>query len=216
MPYIKEAFDVTTFEQAKNVVLSSDPTDPSKFDSETQYLIKVIEQNVNINNNSTVLDFGCGMGRISNELIVRFNCKVVGVDISPSMLTFALLYTANMNKFTPLTDYSVEDSIDCALSIFVLQHCQDPQKEIDNIGNFDIALIGAGCYSLLLCAYIKNTKNRIAFHLGGGLQMMFGVYGARWDISNGFFKEYVNNYWIRPNENETPANFKNQEFGAYF
>ena len=133
MPYIKEAFDVTTFEQAKNVVLSSDPTDPSKFDSETQYLIKVIEQNVNINNNSTVLDFGCGMGRISNELIVRFNCKVVGVDISPSMLTFALLYTANMNKFTPLTDYSVEDSIDCALSIFVLQHCQDPQKEIDNI-----------------------------------------------------------------------------------
>ena len=133
MPYIKEAFDVTTFEQAKNVVLSSDPKDPSKFDSETQYLIKVIEQNVNINNNSTVLDFGCGMGRISKELIVRFNCKVVGVDISPSMLTFALLYTANMNKFTPLTDYSVEDSIDCALSIFVLQHCQDPQKEIDNI-----------------------------------------------------------------------------------
>jgi len=90
------------------------------------------------------------------------------------------------------------------------------EKEIDLIGDFDIALIGAGCYSLPLCNFIKNTKSRIAFHLGGGLQMMFGVYGARWDISNGIFKDYVNDAWIRPSGNEVPGGFKKQENGAYF
>jgi hypothetical protein len=90
------------------------------------------------------------------------------------------------------------------------------EKEIDSAGDFDIALIGAGCYSLPLCAYIKNTKRRIAFHLGGGLQMMFGVYGERWNITSGIFKEYVNDEWIRPSGNEIPGEFKMQEGGAYF
>lgn len=90
------------------------------------------------------------------------------------------------------------------------------EKEIDAAGDFDIALVGAGCYSLPLCAYIKNNKRRIAFHLGGGLQMMFGVYGTRWDISSGVFKEYVNEEWIRPSGNEIPSGYKMQEGGAYF
>lgn len=89
------------------------------------------------------------------------------------------------------------------------------ENEIDDIGQFDIALIGAGCYSLPLCAYIKNKKKN-AFHLGGGLQMMFGVYGSRWNVNNGFFKEYVNNEWIRPSGDEIPVGFKMQEGGAYF
>jgi hypothetical protein len=90
------------------------------------------------------------------------------------------------------------------------------ENKIDSIGDFDIALIAAGCYSIPLCSYIKNNKLRIAFHLGGGLQMMFGVYGARWNISSGIFKEYVNDEWIRPSGTEIPAGFKMQEGGAYF
>jgi hypothetical protein len=90
------------------------------------------------------------------------------------------------------------------------------EKEIDASGDFDIALIGSGCYSLPLCAYIKNSKQKIAFHLGGGLQMMFGVYGARWNSFSGIFKEYINKEWIRPSGNEIPAGFKLQEGGAYF
>ena len=91
------------------------------------------------------------------------------------------------------------------------------QSIIDNIGGFDIALIGAGGYSLLLCDYIKSKKGKTAFHLGGGLQMMFGVYGNRWINSNNpIIREYINNYWIRPIEEEIPIGYKDQEFGAYF
>ena len=93
------------------------------------------------------------------------------------------------------------------------------QTEIDNIGHFDIALIGTGAYSILLCDYVKRIKKKNAFHLGGGLQMMFGVYGHRWEPSfnnSPFLKEYMNDYWIRPLAEEIPPMYQAQENGAYF
>ncbi len=133
MKYLKEVFDVVTFEQAKHVVLTSDPSDPKKFERETTYLVdKIYERNF-LKEDSVVLDFGCGMGRVSREIINRFNCKVIGVDKSESMRTFAMLYVSNPNKFTPLEAYTTSESIDVCLSILVLQHVQDPKKEIKNI-----------------------------------------------------------------------------------
>lgn len=135
MPYIKEVFDVTTFEQAKHVVLTTDPNDPKKFENETNFLINAItEQNI-LSSDSVVLDFGCGMGRVSKALIDAFNCKVIGLDISASMLTFARLYTANIKKFEGTQKYDTPNSVNVALSILALQHSEDPAKEIDNIIN---------------------------------------------------------------------------------
>jgi len=99
---------------------------------------------------------------------------------------------------------------------------QEYQKEIDNIindGGFDIALVGTGAYSILLCDYIKRVLGKNAFHLGGGLQMMFGVYGHRWEPkfnNSPFLKEYINDSWIRPLKEEVPRDYKMQESGAYF
>ena len=93
------------------------------------------------------------------------------------------------------------------------------QTEIDKVGDFDIALIGTGAYSILLCDYVKRIKKKNAFHLGGGLQMMFGVYGHRWEPSfnkSPFLKEYMNDYWIRPLAEEIPPMYQAQENGAYF
>lgn len=137
MPYIKEVFDVQTFEHAKHVVLTSDPDNPKKFDQETKFLVDTIaEQNfITLTDESIVLDFGCGMGRIARELINQFNCKVIGLDISSSMLTFAKLYTANIKKFEGTHNYDIPQSVDIALSILALQHAENPQKEIDNIIN---------------------------------------------------------------------------------
>ena len=137
MPYIKEVFDVTTFEQAKHVVLTSDPDNPKKFENETNFLVKTIAEQMSttMNESSIVLDFGCGMGRVAKELITKFNCKVIGLDISASMLTFAKLYTANIKKFEGTHSYTTPDSVDVALSILALQHSENPEKEIDNIIN---------------------------------------------------------------------------------
>lgn len=133
MSYIKEIFDVDTFEHAKHVVLTTDPNNPDKFQKETKFLVDSIQSYMILTDTSTVLDFGCGMGRVAKEMITRFNCKIFGLDISPSMLMFAKLYTANMNKFLGTHSYTESNSIDMAMSILALQHSENPQEEIDNI-----------------------------------------------------------------------------------
>ena len=153
MPYIKEVFDVTTFEHAKHVVLTSDPDNPKKFDNETNFLINTIaEQNI-LNPGSTVLDFGCGMGRVSKNLIERFDCNVIGVDISVSMLTFANIYVSKPRKFKSMTSYTVPNTIDVAISTFVLQHVENPKTEIDII--YDTLKVGG--YLIL----VNETKRYV-------------------------------------------------------
>ena len=46
--------------------------------------------------------------------------------------------------------------------------------------DFDVALVGAGCYSIFLCEYIKLKLNKPAIHLGGVLHFNFGITGGRW------------------------------------
>jgi ubiquinone/menaquinone biosynthesis C-methylase UbiE len=135
MRYIKEVFDVVTLEQAKNVVLTDDPTNPNKFDQETKFLIDIINGQNIITPESNVLDFGCGMGRVSRELVKNFSCNVIGVDISTSMLNFAKSYVNNPAKFTPLIRYTTPNSVDICISTFVLQHTENPKREISNIFN---------------------------------------------------------------------------------
>jgi len=133
MSYLSRAFDVTTFDQAKNVVLTTDPNDPAKFAKETDFLIDAIAKQNIITSGSSVLDFGCGMGRVSKQLIERFDCTVYGTDISDSMLTFAKLYIANIKKFHAQHIYDIASSIDVCLCILTLQHVENPQAEIDSI-----------------------------------------------------------------------------------
>lgn len=135
MPYIKEAFDVFSLEQAKDVVLSYSHNDEFKFHNETNYFVDTVLEHVDINNETCLLDFGCGMGRLSKEFIDRKNCYVFGVDLSQSMLNYADQYINNSRKFLPMQAYFLENTIDVAICVFVLQHVEFPKKEIDNILN---------------------------------------------------------------------------------
>jgi 2-polyprenyl-3-methyl-5-hydroxy-6-metoxy-1,4-benzoquinol methylase len=135
MPYVSEVFDVVTFDQAKNVVLTDDPANPNKFVKETDFLVETISKKNIINSNSVVLDFGCGMGRVSKKIIDTFACQVVGTDISDSMLTFARLYVAKPKLFTATKTYSIANSIDVCIATFVLQHVQNPASEIAHIAS---------------------------------------------------------------------------------
>jgi 2-polyprenyl-3-methyl-5-hydroxy-6-metoxy-1,4-benzoquinol methylase len=135
MNYIKKAFDVTTITQAMNVVLSFEEDKPEKFHKETQFLIDIIQNENIITTESTVLDFGCGMGRVSKEIVKTFDCSVLGFDISESMKTFATLYISNPRKFKTILQMPDNNSVDVCLSIFVLQHVENPKQDIENIVN---------------------------------------------------------------------------------
>lgn len=87
------------------------------------------------------------------------------------------------------------------------------KMQIDKI-DFDIALLGCGAYGLPLGSYIKK-KGKQAIHMGGSLQLMFGILGKRWE-NRDYVKRYVNEYWVRPSQNETPNVFRNIEDGCYW
>jgi len=88
----------------------------------------------------------------------------------------------------------------------LLEKYNDMIRKID----FDIALIGVGVYSLPLAVTCKKL-GKIGFHLGGGLQVLFGIKGNRW-------KDYTftNEYWISPSEDETPKYKDICEDGCYW
>lgn len=90
----------------------------------------------------------------------------------------------------------------------------DYMKEQINKKDFDIALISCGAYGLPLAAYVKS-KEKQAMHLGGKLQLLFGIKGKRWD--NDKVIKY-NKYWTRVLEEDNPKGFEKEkiEGGCYW
>lgn len=131
--YIKETFDVVTFDQAKDVVLSGGATDHAKFERETKHLIDAIRGTGAFKAGDSILDLGCGMGRVSRELVHALGCDVIGVDISPSMLRFAELYVAKPDRFRTASRWTEPASVDGCLAALVLQHAEDPIAELANV-----------------------------------------------------------------------------------
>lgn len=87
-------------------------------------------------------------------------------------------------------------------------------KEQMNKVEYDVMLIGAGASALPLVAHAKRTGKK-AIHLGGPLQLLFGIKGGRWDNGD-IGKVFYNEYWTRPSLEETPEKFKNIEGGCYW
>lgn len=87
-------------------------------------------------------------------------------------------------------------------------------KEQINATEFDIALIGAGAYGLPLAAHVKDLGKQ-AVHMGGALQILFGIKGGRWD-DNPKINRFYNEHWARPLPEETPAQSGQVEEGCYW
>jgi hypothetical protein len=79
---------------------------------------------------------------------------------------------------------------------------------------FDVALIGAGAFSIPLAIHAQS-KGAVGIHLGGQLQVLFGVMGGRWE-ENSNLSQFVNDHWVRPSGDEVPKHFKKMEGGCYW
>lgn len=98
------------------------------------------------------------------------------------------------------------------------------EDEIDK-EDYDVCLIGCGAYGFPLAAHVKRQGKK-AIHLGGALQLLFGIKGKRWEnpnygvkewgISYGSYSSLMNKYWIRPRENGRPKNANQVEGGCYW
>ncbi|NBX69461.1 MAG: hypothetical protein EBR01_10920 [Proteobacteria bacterium] len=106
----------------------------------------------------------------------------------------------------PLFSY-LEKSPYTSWSEGLIRLCKEIEKK-----DFEVAIVGAGAWSLPLLARIKQS-GRKGIHLGGATQILFGIKGRRWD---GYWGNHYNEHWIRPAPEETPAGFERKENGCYW
>ena len=98
------------------------------------------------------------------------------------------------------------------------------ESEIDK-RDYDVCLIGCGAYGFPLAAHVKRSGKK-AVHLGGSLQLLFGIKGSRWEnpdygvkewgIPKGSYSSLINEFWVRPGEAHKPRNAENVENGCYW
>lgn len=80
--------------------------------------------------------------------------------------------------------------------------------------DFDIAIIGAGAWSLPLAVHAKRI-GKVGIHLGGPAQLIFGILGQRWEAMPNH-SQFFNEHWVRPDSHERPDTFKKIEGGCYW
>ncbi len=91
--------------------------------------------------------------------------------------------------------------------------------------DFDICLIGAGAYGFPLAAHVKRMGKK-AVHVGGSLQLLFGIKGKRWEntdygvsawgVPRGFYSQMMNENWVKPSESEKPESANKVEGACYW
>ena len=88
------------------------------------------------------------------------------------------------------------------------------EDEIDKV-DYDVALIGCGAYGMPLAAHCKQMGKK-AIHLGGALQLLFGIRGNRWETEQKIYTKFMNDNWVRPLDSERPHTAQNVENACYW
>jgi SAM-dependent methyltransferase len=104
---------------------------------ETPYLGKLISEKLNILGGTSVLDLGCGMGRLAKELRDTRGCNIIGVDQSFEMRVLAENYVGPQKFFTMrpegLDTFAVAGhklNFSAAIMTWSLQCMENPEREI--------------------------------------------------------------------------------------
>ena len=135
--YLSNFFEVSNIEEAKQKILTPENgvTTEERWQKETIPLVNMLVNKLQISEGNTVIDYGCGIGRISKDLLEKINCTVVGVDISKSMRALAEFY-CNSETFMSCSTTSLKNLTNTgfranqAFCIWVLQHAEDPLYDL--------------------------------------------------------------------------------------
>lgn len=100
----------------------------------------------------------------------------------------------------------------------------DLMKSQMDATDYDIVLLGCGAYGFPLAAHAKRMGKQ-AVHLGGALQLLFGIRGKRWDNPDygiqefgkqNTYKTLFNSFWVYPSNSLVPSKATQVEGGCYW
>jgi len=168
--YRPNVFDVTDEKAAREIILTpagGQSTD-QRWEIETPYVANRVAELLDLDARDTIIDFGCGIGRISKVLIENTGCSVLGVDISASMRELAVGYVGS-ERFRAVSPEELDRMAqggwraDGAFACWVLQHCPQPEAEI-------VRIVGALHPASDLVVFNLATTQAIPVDVGWSLQ----------------------------------------------
>ena len=86
--YFPEVYNVVDENSARQIILTNDgegADTATRWAAETPYLIELFQSTLNLRSDTLLLDYGCGIGRVSKAIIDAFGCSVIGLDASANM-----------------------------------------------------------------------------------------------------------------------------------
>lgn len=141
---------------------------------EYEFITKILHHNgISLSSSSTVLDFGCGLGRVGAQFATRYK-KYIGVDISAPHLAQAESHFRSIgldnSDFILLEKFLVEPIVaDLIFSVIVLQHNPPPvigmliKKMCQSLSPGGVILFqvptGIIGYKFDLAHYLKNLPS---------------------------------------------------------
>lgn len=143
--------------------------------------------------------------------------------VHPFTDTIISQYENNREKIFPGTNALPEFELSCVKAVQTIADQEDDRFSTwfdaldymtDEIAkqDFDVCLLGCGAYGFQLASRVKKM-GKIAVHMGGSLQTLFGIKGSRWDAK---YSDMYNDAWVYPSENEKPKGFEKVEGGCYW
>ena len=140
--YAPGIFETPDLVSAQAIILTPEPgtTTEERWRIETPYLAAQMAERLDLNMNSLVLDYGCGIGRLSKALIERTGCYVIGIDMAQRMREMAPAYVASP-RFMVMAPEGLDLLIERGLKVdfgfasWVLQHCLEVERDIERIAD---------------------------------------------------------------------------------
>ena len=160
---LREFWDCDTLEEARDTRITV-PAQPEVWNDELQY--RVNEHLVRGLEGHVFLDFGCGAGRITRQLL-RMGKEVHAVDVSEKMLEFCHQHCEGLiGLSTYLSDgycFNVADNIiDCVVSCYVWQHMPTWEMIESNLREID-RVCKPGAYVRLQSRTNETEVNGVNF-----------------------------------------------------
>jgi SAM-dependent methyltransferase len=140
--YRPDVFDVGSEEEARSIILQAEDAAQveRRWEIETPWFGDLIVRGCGVTAESRILDFGCGLGRLSRRIIETTGCSVTGIDISPSMRELAAGYVASPRFSTAAYEDFIAapglgGGFDGAFACYVLQHVERPDRDLPAIAS---------------------------------------------------------------------------------
>lgn len=154
------------------------------------------------------LDFGCGVGRLTQALACNFS-EVVGLDVSQSMLLEAAV-RPNINYYLSDDDLSAaRGTFSFVLTYIVLQHL-DPARGLVLIGKLlDRVAVGGGAMIHVSTGTRRSVRGRVAVFVSTHLPFARGAINALRGRPRGDPEMRMGDYPM----NEVLQLFRNRGFG---